>query len=248
MTTTALIVEDEPLARQTLRELLEEIPQVTCVGEAGDGLTALSKIDRLAPELVFMDIQLPGLDGIEVLRRCRHTPAIIFTTAFDRYAVTAFELHAIDYLLKPFGRERLRAAVARALPGAWAHPEAATLARLATAVSVGVAPPLERLFLRERGTIRPVAVDRILRLEARDDYVAVHSLEGRYLVHVTLQDLLPRLDRRAFVRIHRSHAVNWQHVRALTPGPGGRLVVLLSDGARIAASRDRSRELRGLVL
>jgi two-component system LytT family response regulator len=248
MTTTALIVEDEPLARQTLRELLEELPEITCVGEAADGLTALRAIDRLAPQLVFLDIQLPGLDGIEVLRRCRHIPAIVFTTAFDRYAVTAFELHAVDYLLKPFGRERLRAAVTRARLGADAHAQAAALARLAAAVSAGVASPLERLFLRERGTIRPIPVDRIVRLEARDDYVAVHSLEGRYLIHVTLQDLLPRLDRREFVRIHRSHAVNWRHVRALTPGPGGRLVVLLTDGTRIAASRDRSRELRGLVL
>jgi two-component system LytT family response regulator len=244
---SAYIADDEPLARRTLRELLAELPDVTCIGEAADGTAALRDLDALPPTLVFMDIRMPGLDGIEVIRRCRVPHRVVFTTAFDRYAVTAFELHAVDYLLKPFGRERLLAAVARVR--SWGEPggHAAGLAGLASAASVTEPVRLERLFVRERGAIVPIPVESIVRLEARDDYVAVHLAGARHLVHVTMQDLLPRLDPRRFVRIHRSHAVNWGWVRAIVPGPPGRMVVVLADGSRIAASRERSRELRGLA-
>ena len=244
---SAYIADNEPLARRTLRELLAELPDVTCIGEAADGTAALRDLDTLPPTLVFMDIRMSGLDGIEVIRRCRVPHRVVFTTAFDRYAVTAFELHAVDYLLKPFGRERLLAAVARVR--SWGEPggHAAGLAGLAKAATATESAPLERLFVRERGAIVPIPVESIVRLEARDDYVAVHLAGARHLVHVTMQDLLPRLDPRRFVRIHRSHAVNWGWVRAIVPGPPGRMVVVLADGSRIAASRERSRELRGLA-
>jgi two-component system LytT family response regulator len=238
---TAFIADDEPLARRHLRDLLAELPDIVCVGEAGDGPTALQALEALTPALVFMDIRMPGLDGIEVVRSCRHAPAVIFTTAFDRYAVTAFELHAVDYLLKPFGRERLRTAVERVRArGISGDPVAHRL-------DVDRPGPLSRIFVRQRGTIVPIAVDHIVRLEARGDYVAVYVPGARHLVHVTLQDLLTDLDPHRFVRIHRSHAVNWAHVAVLSPEASGRLIVELRDGTRIAASRERSRELRRLA-
>lgn len=241
MTLTALIADDEPLARRHLRDLLAELPDIACVGEAADGPAALQAIEELNPALVFMDIRMPVLDGIEVLRRCRRAPAVIFTTAFDRYAVTAFELHAVDYLLKPFGRERLRLAVERVR--ARGEAGAGVAGRLAPERT----ERLPQIFVRERATIVPIPVEAIVRLEARGDYVAVHLAVARHLVHVTLQDLLARLDPDRFVRIHRSHAVNWSQVTALAPEPGGRLIVALRDGTRIAASRERSRELRRLA-
>jgi two-component system LytT family response regulator len=245
---SALIVDDEPLARQSLRELLAELPGVRCIGEAADGIAALRALETLRPALVFMDIQMPGMNGIEALRRCRHAPAVVFTSAYDRYAVTAFELHATDYLLKPFGRDRLRAAVERVRSSTARDASGEALSQLGAATAPAAsAEPLERLFVRERGTIFPVLVEGIIRIEARDDYVALHLPGERHLLHVTLQDLLPRLDPRHFVRIHRSHAVNWRFVRALAPDPGGRLIVQLSDGTRLPASRERSRELRTLA-
>jgi two-component system LytT family response regulator len=238
MTLTAFVAEDEPLARRRLRDLLADVADLVIIGEAHDGPATLQGLQSLKPDLVFLDIQMPGLDGIEVLRRCRPAPAAIFTTAFDRYAVTAFELHAVDYLLKPFGRERLHGAVARVRErGIGGDPAAERLA-------LGGAQRLARIFVRQRGTIVSLPTDTIVRLEARDDYVAVHVPGGRHLVHVALRDLLPRLDPARFVRIHRSHAVNWDQVTALAPGPGGRWVVELRDGTRITASRDRSRALR----
>ena len=110
---TALIVDDEPIARRKLRRLVDELHDVDCVGEVADGDRAVGAIDRMRPDMVFLDIHLPGTSGLDVLRRIKHRPDVIFTTAYDRYAVTAFELHAVDYLLKPFGRERLREAVER---------------------------------------------------------------------------------------------------------------------------------------
>jgi two-component system LytT family response regulator len=246
MTINAFVVDDEPLARATLRTMLEEMPDVAWIGEAADGHNALAALDALPPALVFLDIRMPGLDGVEVLRRCRRPHDVVFTTAFDRYAVTAFELHAVDYLLKPFGRERLRSAIARVQPWREGRTPMDRLTHL-TATAAAPQARLDCLFVRERGTIVPVPVADIVRLEARDDYVAVHLPTARHLVHVTLQDLLPRLDPSRFVRIHRSHAVSWKHVRALTPGPGGRLLVVLTDGTTIAASRERSRELRALA-
>jgi two-component system, LytTR family, response regulator len=246
MTINAFVVDDEPLARATLRSMLEEIPDVAWIGEAADGHTALAALDAFPPALVFLDIRMPGLDGVEVLRRCRRPHDVVFTTAFDRYAVTAFELHAVDYLLKPFGRDRLRSAIDRVRPRLNGRTSEDRLTRL-TATAVEPEARLERLFVRERGAIIPVPVTDIVRLEARDDYVAVHLPAARHLVHVTLQDLLPRLDPARFVRIHRSHAVSWKHVRSLTPSPGGRLLIILTDGTTIAASRERSRELRALA-
>jgi two-component system LytT family response regulator len=250
-----LVVEDEPHARAKLRALVDGLPWATCVGEAADGRDALARVDALRPDLVFLDVELPELGGLDVLERAAHRPAVVFTTAYDRYAVRAFELAAVDYLLKPFGAERFAAAAERARRALAAGGEAGDdeeqppppgeRARRALAEGAG---PLTRLLVRDRGRITPVAVRDVERLEAEDDYVALHAHGRRHLVYVPLGELEARLDPAQFVRVHRSHVVNLDFVRHLAPYDAGRLLVEMRDGTRIVASRARSAVLRGLAL
>jgi two-component system, LytTR family, response regulator len=241
MKVTALLAEDEPLARRKLRELIADVAWLEYAGEAADGEAALRMIDDLRPELLFLDIELPGLDGLAVLDRIRHRPAVIFTTAYDRHAVAAFELGALDYLLKPFGRGRFEAAVERAR-----HTlDVATLERVPRAF--GASEPLTRLFVRDRGRILPLALQDVTRLSAQDDYVEVHAGPRRHLVHLPLSELERRLDPSRFVRVHRSHIVNVDHVAAFDLGEDGRLEVVMKDATCLVASRSRSRQLRPLL-
>jgi two-component system LytT family response regulator len=238
VTLRALVVDDEPLARLRLRDLMAEVPWLECVGEAADAQAAAAAIERTDPDVLFLDVQLPGTLGTDLAARLGRRPAVIFTTAYDRYAVTAFELHALDYLLKPFGRARFRMAAERAR-------EALAQGRPADASSEG---RLERLFVRDRGRILLLPVAAIERIEAQDDYVAVHC-EGRtHLVHMTLGTLEERLDPKRFVRVHRRHLVNLDFVRTLTPRPGGLLDVQVASGHVVPGSRSRARAIRRLVL
>jgi two-component system LytT family response regulator len=218
MKTRTVIVEDEPIARAQLRDLVSGVDWIHCVGEAADGLTAVSVIESTRPDLVFLDIEMPELDGLGVLRRITCDPAVVFTTAYDKFAVAAFELEAIDYLLKPFGRDRLYAALDRV-----------------------------KRAVRGDGDI-PIAAADIERLEADDDYVAVHSRGRRYLVYLGMNEFEARLDPDRFRRIHRSHIVNLDHVASLSPAEGMRYEIVMRDGSKILASRTRSRELRGLAI
>ena len=242
-TITALIVEDEPLARRRLRELIRDVPWVHCIGEAVNGRTAVAAIDELQPDLVFLDVQLPGCSGVDVLSRVRHAPAVIFTTAHDQFAVTAFELGAVDYLLKPFGRDRFGRALDRARPLLERQDGGAAAERAREVLADG---PIPRLFVREAGRIVPVRVASIERLEACDDYVIVHAGGRRFRVNLPLSDLERRLDPHAFVRVHRSHVVNLDHVSSWAPYDGSRFQITLRSGATIMASRQRSRVLRDL--
>lgn len=246
----ALVVEDEPLARQQIRELASDVAWLSVVGEAEDGSSAVRAIDELRPDLVFLDIRIPELSGLEVLERAEHDPAVIFTTAFDQYAVAAFELGALDYLLKPFGRDRFLAAVERARRALSADPpelESSTAVRARSALGSTVGPA-ERIFVRDRGRIVPIPVREIERLEAEDDYVAVYARGRRFLVYLPLGEFERRLYPERFLRIHRSHIVNLDYVTALEPFDGARLQVEMRDGTKLMASRTRSRELRHLAI
>ena len=248
----ALIVEDEPLARRTLREILGDVPWLECIGEAENGARAVEMIDNLTPDLVLLDIEMPELTGLQVLDRISHEPAVIFTTAYDRYAVSAFELEALDYLLKPFGRERCLAALERArraLPGHGPAGEQASPSLVERARHVmNESGPLTRLFVRDRDRIVPVAAAEIERLEAADDYVEVHTRARSYLVYLTLNDFERRLDPDRFIRVHRAHIVNLDFVKQLVPFDGSRMQVEMRDGTKILASRTRSKELRQLAV
>jgi len=236
----ALIVEDEAPARQNLREYLAEVPWVAVVGEAPDGGEALRLLDALEPDLVFLDVRLPELSGLEVARRMRHSPEIVFTTAYDRFAIAAFELGAIDYLVKPFGRERFATTLAR-LRSRLSPAGISDRERARAALQPG---PLGRIFARQGDRIVPIEAASIVRIEAQGDYAEIHAAEGVFLIHVSLTELVARLDPSVFLQVHRSHIVNLAAVSHLRPHDERRLDITLRDGSVVLASRAASEELR----
>lgn len=225
MTLRTLICEDEPIARLHLRELITGTNGLSLIGEAADGEAALSAINGLTPDLVFLDIRMPLRDGLEVLRAAQHHPAVVFTTAYDAHAVEAFELGAVDYLLKPFGVERFTKAVERVRQ------------RTAGARST-------HLVVRHLGRLVPVSVDQITRISADDDLVQLH-VRGRALaLSETLGALAERLDPQRFLRVHRSHLVNLDFVASLEARDANRLLVRMRDGSVVPASRSGTQLLR----
>ncbi|HEX4439828.1 MAG TPA: LytTR family DNA-binding domain-containing protein [Thermoanaerobaculia bacterium] len=239
----ALIAEDEAPARESLREYLAATPWIEVAGEAGDGVSALAMADALKPDLLFLDVRLPELSGLDVARRLRHPAEIVFTTAYDRFAVAAFEIGALDYLVKPFGRERFDAALARVRERLRGDSvPAADRARSSLS-----AEPLTRLFARHGDRIVPIAATGIRRIQAQGDYAEVHAAEGTYLLHVTLAELAARLDPARFRQIHRSHIVNLDAVEHMRPYDDRRLAITLKDGTVVVASRAASEELRKLA-
>ncbi len=244
----ALVCEDEPLARQAIREYLKGVGWVEIVGEAKDGREAMRLIHKLEPDLVFMDVRMPGLTGVQVLEAVSHRPAVVFTTAYDEYAISAFELGAVDYLVKPFGRDRLLETLARVrvrLVGegraGWRGPtEAEKEERPA-----GSFP--ERLFARHRGAIVPVPVPDIRRVDATAGGVELVTGTGTYDLDVTLGEVERRLDPRDFVRVHRSHIVNLAHVVSIRRYDDRRLSIRLDDDSTLIASRHGSKVLKDLM-
>ena len=244
MKVTTLIVDDEPVARRGLRAMLGAFDWIDVIGEAADGVSAVEAINTRRPELVFLDVQMPELFGTDVLRRIEHRPFVIFTTAFSEHAVTAFQLGAVDYLLKPFGPTRLGAAMERVRSVIGEPVVVDAVERLSGASGGG---PISRLFVRIGGALVPLPVDRVSRFEADGDYVIAHSEGTRHLLHVSLTRLEGRLDPRKFTRVHRAHVVNLEQVRAFRRDANGNLEAELLDGARVPVSRARAQELRSLA-
>lgn len=249
----ALIIEDEPLARDALREFAGEFENLEIVGEAHNGTTAVSLIDDFKPALVFLDVQLPEISGLEVLRRAQHKCAVVFTTAFDQHAVRAFELEAFDYLLKPFGRARFREMFERVGRRLLANAEVLEQ-KLVEQNLVGPPsrratenePPLTRLFVRERDLILPVQICDIIRLEADDDYTIVYVNGKKHLVGITLHEFECRLDPQSFRRVHRSHIVNLDQIETIEVA-NRRLLLRMIDKSLVATSRAGATALKDLI-
>jgi two-component system LytT family response regulator len=240
---TTFLADDEPIARAGLRAMLGAFEWITVVGEAADGETAVRQVDALRPELVFLDVQMPGLLGTDVLRRLTWRPYVIFTTAFSEHAVSAFELGAVDYLLKPFGPARLAAAMQRVQSAIGEPAPVDAVERLSGALGGG---PINRLFVRIGGTLVPLPVERVSRFEADGDYVVAHADSARHLLHLSLSRLEERLDAKRFVRVHRAHLVNLEQVKAFKPDVRGNLEAVMQDGARVPVSRSRAKDIRSL--
>lgn len=249
----ALIVDDEPFARERVRRLLKEETDVELVGEARDGWEAIAAIHTLAPDLLLLDVQMPGKDGFGVLEEldAAQTPVVIFLTAYDQYAVRAFEAAALDYVLKPFDEERFKKALARArahvarLKGA--RDDNAHQARddeaIAGAVLDGQTPYLERLLIRAGGRVVFRRAEEIDWIEAEGNYVRLHAGGAAYLMRETISNLEARLDPARFARIHRSALVQLARIREIRAQPGGQSEVTLADGTRLTLSRRYRRRL-----
>lgn len=240
---TTLIVDDEPVARAGLRAMLSAVDWLTVVGEASSGPAALDAIDTLKPELVFLDIQMPGLLGTDVVRKATHEPYVIFTTAWAQHATEAFELGALDYLLKPFGAERLERTLDRVRSAIGEPAPASAFERFREGSRGGA---ISRLFVRSGRAIIPVAVDSVSWFASDGDYVAVQVGRTRHLVHLALSRLESRLDPERFMRIHRTAIVNLNHVKAFKRDEAGQFVAEMIDGTRLDVSRTKARELREL--
>src|SRR5919108_5444392 len=218
MTGTILIADDEPLARQTLRTYLRDLGCKGPIHEAADGNTAIVLANAEHPDLIFLDIVMPGATGLEVLEQLEYEATVIFTTAHDQYAVTAFELGALDYVLKPFGRDRLERVINRAR---LAHSGSVPLLSRARE-ALQRARTLSRIFVRDGARIVPIALASIERVQAADDYASIVTATKEYLVSIRLSDLETQLARVNFLRIHRSHLVNLEYVMAIEPCDAGR--------------------------
>ena len=243
-TTTAVIVDDEELARQYLRELLAPHPEIEIVAECANGFEAVKAVSELKPGLLFLDIQMPKLDGFEVLELIDPCPAVIFVTAYDTYALRAFDVHAVDYLLKPFSVERFEEALGQArqrLGGAC--PPAAELASAAR-------PPsqyLERIAVKDGSSVYVIGVDRLDYVEAQDDYVALKT-EGRTLLkQQTISNLEAALDPARFVRIHRSYVVNLDRIAKIEAYSKDSKIAVLTSGAQLPISRSGQARLKALL-
>jgi two-component system, LytTR family, response regulator len=248
-----LIADDEPPARAKVRRFLSADPEVEVVGEAGSGPEAVEAIQRLRPDLVFLDIQMPGADGFGVLAALEAgtLPHVVFVTAYDEYALRAFEVHAVDYLLKPFDADRFRTALDRAKERVRARPPADDLeGRIRRALAEARTPPayLDRVLVRTGSRAVFLRTDEIDWLEAEENYVRLHAGRESYLVRGTLAGLEERLDPAKFIRVHRSHIVNLASIRELHPWSHGDWMIVLRDGRELMLSRryrDRLPELAG---
>jgi two-component system LytT family response regulator len=234
-TIRAVIVDDEELARQIIREMLKSHPEVEIVGECANGFDAVKTVGELKPDLLFLDVQMPRLDGFEVLELIGDNVAVVFATAYDEHAIRAFEVHAVDYLLKPFRAERLDDALRRARERI-GKKMAATPDQL-TAAARDPGHYAERVVVKDGTRVQIIPVAKLDYAEAQDDYIGLASQGKKYLKQQTISNLESSLDPRNFVRIHRSYLVNLERVTRLEPYGRDSHVVILSDGSRLPVSR-----------
>jgi two-component system LytT family response regulator len=249
--TRVLIVDDEPLARERLRTLLADEPGMEVAGEAADGGGAADAIRALDPDLVFLDVQMPGSSGFDVIEQvgADRMPFVVFVTAYDRYALRAFDVHALDYLLKPFDRERFRQALGRARQQIERRSGGDLEQRLIALVKdlKPAQSKVDRFVVKAGGRVFFVRNDEIDWIEAAGNYVKLHVGSDTHLFRETMNSVEARLDPDLFFRIHRSHIVNIERIRELQPWFNGEYVVFLKNGTRLTLSRGYREKLQERV-
>lgn len=246
-----LIVDDEPIARQVLREELEQIDAVEIAGEAQDGISALAAIRKLSPDLIFLDLQMPGLGGFDVIRKLPasgHIPMVVIVTAFDQHAIQAFEAGAIDYLLKPIGQDRLARAVERAMkqrgrPAAVAEQ----LANIQGIAESSTAKTVRKIVARSGGEYLLLNAEEVLAFEAEGDLVWIITAKKRYLATQSLKAIQEKLQNTSFLRIHRKALVNIDHVRKMSSLSSQRWLITLSNNQEFIVSKGHARTVRQLL-
>lgn len=245
----ALIVDDEPLARKKIRMLLEREADIEIIGECANGSKAVAAIQKEEPDLLFLDVQMPGLDGFGVLQTIapEQWPVTIFVTAYEQHALRAFEVHALDYLLKPFDQTRFQTALQRAR---LQLQRTAAFNQQLLALLKDLKPdpkPLERLAIKTAGRVYFVTTAEIDWIEAADNYVRLHTGNESHLVRETMNALETKLDPARFVRIHRSTMINLERIKELKPWFHGEYIVILRDGTQLTLSRRYRERLNGLL-
>jgi len=239
-----VIVDDEDLARQVVRELLETHPEMEIVSECANGFEAVKAVTELKPDLLFLDIQMPKLDGFEVLELIGTHMAVIFATAYDQHALRAFEVHAVDYLLKPFGADRFEQALARARQRMGEKMPPAPELKASTRAPGEFA---ERIVVRDGTRVHIIPIGKLDYAEAQDDYVALASEGKKHLKQQTISSLETSLDPARFLRIHRSYIVNLERVTKIEPYGKDTHLSILSDGTRLPVSRSGYGRLRTVL-
>lgn len=248
---TVLLVDDEPLAREGLRMLLADDTDISAIHEAKNGHEAIHVIHSLRPDLIFLDVQMPEMDGFTVIRKIgtEQMPTIVFVTAHDKYAIQAFEINAVDYLLKPVTAERFAIALARAKARLQSPPSNDASRQILSLLESIASPkrPLQRLAVRTAGKTVFVNAEEIIWMKAAENYVQLHVGRQEHLLHVTMSALEKSLNPEMFLRIHRSIIVNVKHIKELHPLTHGEYVLTLMNGVRLQSGRIYSEHLRALL-
>lgn len=234
--TKAILIDDEPLARSIVKEYLQHYPQITVVQECNDGFEGVKAIMQHQPGLIFLDIQMPKISGFEMLELIEQPPAVIFTTAFDEYAIKAFENNAVDYLLKPFSRERFDKAITK-----WKEQKNIPAQQPGTASLLESAAQLpqqnRRIVVKTAGRIRIIPVEEVHFLEASDDYVKIHTKDGSFIKNRTMSNFEQLLDPHQFVRCHRSYIVNVQFITRIDPYEKESYLAILKTSEKVPVSK-----------
>jgi two-component system LytT family response regulator len=242
---SAIIVDDEELARSLIREYLAAYPEITIVAECANGFEAVKAVTELKPDLMFLDIQMPKLSGFEVIELLEEPPAVVFVTAYDQYALKAFEVHAVDYLLKPYGKERFQEALTRAVQRIRANEPATIKAAAEEARPAG--QPAERILIKEGSKVLVIPAEKIDYIEAQDDYISVRAEGKSHLKMQRLSLLETQLDGRRFVRVHRSFILNIERLAKIELYAKDSRTAILKDGTQIPVSRTGYDKLKELL-
>jgi two-component system, LytTR family, response regulator len=238
---TAIIIDDEPLARIIVKEYLQAYPHITLVQECGDGFEGMKAIQEHKPDLIFLDVQMPKITGFEMLELIDEPPLVVFTTAFEEYAIKAFDAHAADYLLKPFSKERFDKAMQKLLQ------QKNNIAKDVVDTALQTPIPSNRIVVKDNGKIKIIPFAQVQYLEAADDYVKIHTADGTFLKKQTMQFFEDSLPSTEFIRVHRSYIISATLISRIDPHEKDSHLVLLTTGVRLPVSKNGFATLKAVL-